>query len=182
MVEYDIVVVGAGHSGLTAAAYFAVLGFRTVVLEKNNVAGGGVVSRETMPGVWQDLHSVVHAAVLANPMIRDDELGLRSKYGLEYLHSDMILGAPFLDGSHLILYKDLEQTVKSIEKLSPHDARQYRKLHDWAQPLVKPFLDFMFEPPPPFGSLMTDLESTPERSGCATAHVLRPRYSSQRMV
>ena len=75
MSTYDIIVVGGGHNGLTAGAYFATFGYSTLVVEKNPQVGGGVVTREVMPGVWQDLHSNIHEYIMANPMIRVMSLG-----------------------------------------------------------------------------------------------------------
>ncbi len=37
----DALIVGAGHNGLTCAAYLAAAGLKVVVLEKNDVVGGG---------------------------------------------------------------------------------------------------------------------------------------------
>jgi phytoene dehydrogenase-like protein len=43
--RYDAIVAGAGHNGLTTAAYLAKAGLRTVVVEKNDWIGGAAVSR-----------------------------------------------------------------------------------------------------------------------------------------
>ena len=43
---YDAIVIGAGHNGLTNAAFLAKAGLRTLVLEKNDYTGGATVSRE----------------------------------------------------------------------------------------------------------------------------------------
>ncbi len=48
---YDALIVGAGHNSLTTAAYLAKSGMKVCVLEKNDIIGGGAVSREvTAPG------------------------------------------------------------------------------------------------------------------------------------
>lgn len=46
MLRYDAVVIGAGHNGLTNAAFLAKAGLNVVVLEKNEYIGGATVSRE----------------------------------------------------------------------------------------------------------------------------------------
>ena len=50
MNNYDAIVIGAGHNGLTNAAYLAKAGLNVVVLEKNDYIGGAAVSRELHPG------------------------------------------------------------------------------------------------------------------------------------
>ena len=40
MKKYDAIVIGAGHNGLTNAAYLAKAGLKTLVVEKNEHIGG----------------------------------------------------------------------------------------------------------------------------------------------
>src|ERR1700723_3177399 len=82
MTSADIIAVGSGHNGLVAAAYLAVAGRKVLVLERNRWFGRGVVTRElTLPGFRHDQHSMSHVFIQANPLLKDDELGLRSRYG-----------------------------------------------------------------------------------------------------
>jgi len=50
MSRYDVIVVGAGHNGLTSAAFLAKAGLKVLVLERNPWIGGAAVSRELYPG------------------------------------------------------------------------------------------------------------------------------------
>jgi phytoene dehydrogenase-like protein len=45
MKTYDAIVIGAGHNGLTNAAYLAKSGLDVLCLEKNDYIGGATVSR-----------------------------------------------------------------------------------------------------------------------------------------
>ena len=75
--SYDVVTVGSGHNGLVAAAYMAAAGKKVLVLERNAWFGGGVVTRElTVPGFLHDQHSMAHIFIQANPLLKNDELGL----------------------------------------------------------------------------------------------------------
>ena len=52
MKDYDAIVIGAGHNGLTNAAFLAKAGLRVLVVEKNDYVGGATVSRELHEG-WK---------------------------------------------------------------------------------------------------------------------------------
>ena len=79
----DVVVIGAGHNGLVCAAYLAAAGLEVCVLEAREVVGGNTVTEElTLPGFAHDSCSSAHVLIQSNPLMRDDELGLLSTYGL----------------------------------------------------------------------------------------------------
>ena len=50
MNQYDAIVIGAGHNGLTNGAYLAKAGLKVAVLERNPYIGGATVSRELHKG------------------------------------------------------------------------------------------------------------------------------------
>src|SRR5678810_1188764 len=96
MLNNDIVVVGSGHNGLVAGAYLAAAGKRVLVLERNAWFGGGVVTRElTVPGFRHDQHSMAHIFIHANPLLGADELGLKSRYGLQYVFPELPMMSVF---------------------------------------------------------------------------------------
>src|ERR1700729_868722 len=124
---YDIVAIGSGHNGLTAAGYLAKSG--TLVLERKAGPGGGVVSRElTLPGFRHDQHSMAHIFIQANPLLQQDELGLKRRYGLEYLFPESPMMSVFEDGSTLTLYRDRNRTAAQIAKYSARDAEAFLRL------------------------------------------------------
>ena len=47
---YDLIIVGAGHNGLTTAGYLAREGLNVLVLERRNIVGGACVTEELIPG------------------------------------------------------------------------------------------------------------------------------------
>src|SRR5580704_18263141 len=126
---YDIVAIGSGHNGLTAAGYLAKGGKRVLVLERNAWPGGGVVSRElTLPGFRHDQHSMAHIFIQANPLLERDELGLKSRYGLKYLFPEVPMMSVFEDGRTLKLFRDREKSAAEIAKFSKRDAETFRKV------------------------------------------------------
>ena len=82
--SYDAIVVGAGHNGLTAAAYLARGGLSTLVLERREMVGGGAITEEFYPGF--------HASTLAHtlgPLRADIAKDLQlEKFGCEILRPD----------------------------------------------------------------------------------------------
>jgi phytoene dehydrogenase-like protein len=132
MREADVVVVGAGHNALTAAAYLACAGLEVVVLEARDVIGGNTVTEElTLPGFRHDACASAHVLIQSNPLIRDDELGLR-EFGLTYVYPDPAVVMRLGDGSSLVMRRDAEATAAELARRSAHDAEAYlRLLADW---------------------------------------------------
>ncbi|MEO8971377.1 MAG: FAD-dependent oxidoreductase [Ktedonobacteraceae bacterium] len=60
MTQHDVIVVGGGHNGLTAAAYLAKAGLDVLVLEAKEYVGGVITHEATLPGFQHDLHAIAH--------------------------------------------------------------------------------------------------------------------------
>ncbi len=120
---FDVVVAGAGHNSLVAAAYLARAGLSCLVLEARPDIGGDTSSEElTLPGFWHDSCSTAHNLIQASPVL--GELGL-AEHGLEYLHPDPVVHLPFADGSWLTMWRDEERTRAEFAKFSPRDGDAY---------------------------------------------------------
>lgn len=129
----DVVVIGAGHNGLVAAGYLAAAGLEVLVLEAGESPGGNTITEElTLPGFAHDSCSSAHVLIQSNPLLRDDELGLLSAYGLEYVHTEPAAVLPQHDGETLVMHRDLDATVDEIARWSPHDAHEFRgMIQEW---------------------------------------------------
>ena len=74
--SYDVVIVGGGHNGLTAAAYLGRAGKRVLLLEKLDHVGGAAVSAQSFEGIDAQLSRYSYlVSLLPARIIRD--LGLR---------------------------------------------------------------------------------------------------------
>lgn len=159
--EYDVIVAGGGHNGLTAAAYLAKAGLDVLVLEAKDAVGGGVVTEEaTLPGFRHDLHSIAHIFVQGNPMLLDDELGLLSRHGLEYVYPEPSMSVVFPDGDHIDFHTDVHKTAETIARISPEDAENYLRFHEFASPMLDMLLPAFFAPPMPMGALLAMLDQS----------------------
>ncbi|HXL18324.1 MAG TPA: NAD(P)/FAD-dependent oxidoreductase, partial [Streptosporangiaceae bacterium] len=123
---FDVVVAGAGHNSLVAAAYLAQAGLSCLVLEARQDIGGDTSSEQlTLPGFLHDSCSTAHNLIQASPVL--DELGL-ADHGLEYSHPDPVVHLPFPDGSWLTIWRDEERSCAEFAKFNARDADSYRRM------------------------------------------------------
>jgi len=160
--SYDVVVIGSGHNGLVAAGYMAKAGKSVLVLEKNSFFGGGVATKEVAaPGFRHDLHSASHIFIQANPLLLNDELGLKARYGLEYHHPEAVFSTIFEDHTSVVSYFDLDRTCESFARISPRDAEAYRKFAQASLEVIPLIVQGMFLPPAPQGAFIGMLDQSP---------------------
>lgn len=120
MNTYDYIIVGAGHNGLTAAAYLARKGNKVLVLERRDVVGGQVVTESFGDGFRVDsLHA---GGMLCSDIIKDLKL---ESFGLQRSANR----APFIslqpDSGHLIIDADPAKASESIKRFSASDAAKW---------------------------------------------------------
>ena len=117
MSNYDAIVIGAGHNGLTNAAYLAKAGLNVVVLEKNDYLGGASVSREMHQGWIYSSCSYV-CSMMRQSLHRDLDLGRHGLLLVPYLGTINFGDAE----ERLISYHDEEAAHLELTRHSPHDA------------------------------------------------------------
>ena len=151
MGDYDVVIAGAGQNGLSAACYLAKAGLKVCILEGKSYVGGGSVSIRDEFGASHDVASTGHMLIQQNPLIKNDELGLMSKYGLKYVSPEATTVDLFVHkGFSITLWKDIDRACEEIAtKLNESEAKAYREFYDFCQ-AVGPMLCLgMFGPPIP---------------------------------
>lgn len=159
--EFDMIVVGAGHNQLTTAAYLAACGLKVLVLEADTQAAGGASTREvTLPGFKHDLHATGIVHLQNHPLLTNDELKLKEKYGLKFAHPESSFMTVFSDGDMLSCYQSLDRTCDEIARYSQHDAQAYWQFAKWMEKLEPIFSMSLGKPPLPFGRFISLLEQS----------------------
>ncbi|MBX6333495.1 MAG: NAD(P)/FAD-dependent oxidoreductase, partial [Gemmatimonadaceae bacterium] len=153
--SYDVIIIGAGHNGLVAAAYLARAGKRVLVLERREVVGGACVTEETVfPGFKVSTAAYVNS-LLRPEIIRDLEL---HRHGFELLPRSPSSFTPFPDGRYLLLGPDKALTHREIAKFSARDAEaypRYEAMLERVADFIEPTL--MQTPPDPWSGRPRDL-------------------------
>src|SRR5438132_12717348 len=84
-----------------------------------------------MRGYSYDSSAPADNLIHSNPLMRNNELGL-DRCGLKYLHPGPVFTMPFLDGSSITMWRDLDRTCEELARFSTRDAKAYRELlADW---------------------------------------------------
>ncbi|KAJ6740087.1 PHYTOENE DEHYDROGENASE [Salix purpurea] len=142
--KWDVLVIGAGHNGLTAAAYLAGSGLSVAVLERRHVIGGAAVTEELIPDFKFSRCSYLQS-LLRPSLIRELELG---RHGLKLLKRNPSSFTPCLDGSYLLLGPDRELNHSEISKFSVNDANAYHRYEKQLEKFCK-LMDPLLDSPPP---------------------------------
>ena len=120
---YDVVVIGAGHNGLTAAALLAKLGRKVLVLERRSTIGGLAAGEEFHPGYHTA--GVLHDSGQVRAQVVS-RLDLKS-HGLEIRPGRPSFLALDPEDQGMLLGSKERRTAKEIDFYSPEDAKQYRQ-------------------------------------------------------
>jgi len=118
---YDVIIIGAGHNGLTCANYLARAGLKTLVLEARSVLGGACVSEKLIPGGTFSSCSFVQI-MLRQEVVDDLEL---KKYGLVSIAPRMQEMGLWDDGARIMFWQDADRTLQSIEQNNRADGENF---------------------------------------------------------
>ena len=120
MARYDVIIIGGGHNGLTAAAYLARAGRSVLVLERRHLVGGAAVTEEVFPGFHFSVCSYV-VSLLRPEIIRELDL---PGHGLRLLPLDGTF-TPLRNGDYLWRTDDHAFTHQQLTRHSARDAARY---------------------------------------------------------
>lgn len=142
--DYDVIVIGAGHNGLTAAAYLAREGLRVIVLEASQTSGGMLGTNAIFDGAPDHLinEGGIQASLFRSSTIESD-LELQ-RYGLKQIIADPFHVHLDSDGASLAFWKDPARTADELKYFSQKDSRawlEFARQLDAAMDLALPFMN-----------------------------------------
>jgi phytoene dehydrogenase-like protein len=140
--DLDVVVIGAGHNGLTCAAYLGIAGLNVRVLERRNIVGGAAVTEEFVPG-YRNSVAAYTVSLLQPKIIR--ELALH-RHGLRIVERRAQNFLPTPD--HRYLLHGNGKTVSEIAKFNVKDAERYGAYCAEIGRIADLLRDLMLKPPP----------------------------------
>jgi phytoene dehydrogenase-like protein len=166
--EIDVIVVGAGHNGLTAGCYLARDGLKVLVVEASPTVGGMTSTNEILPKAPG--HFFNEGAIQLTGIFRlsgiAEELEL-PKYGLREIAVDPahIQLAP--DGSSFAVWKDANRSIEELKRFSRKDAQAWLDFSNALHPVLGLMIAYMkTHPTRPFTrELLKELAGTARRPG-----------------
>ena len=142
MNDFDAILVGGGHNGLTCAAYLAQAGLKPLVLEKRDVVGGAAVTEEFHPG-FRNSVAAYTVSLLQPKVIRDLEL---AAHGLKIVLRRANNFLPRPDGSYLLTGEG--RTYAEVAKFSNKDAERLAEYERRLDAIADVLRDLALQPPP----------------------------------
>lgn len=141
----DVAIIGAGHNGLTCAAYLARAGLKVTLYERREVAGGAAVTEEFHPGFRNSTAS--YTVSLLHPRVQAD---LRlAEHGLQILERPLQNWLAEAPGRGLPLGPSTADTVRALhERGSAADADRLEAYHAHVGQAVTLVRDQLLRTPP----------------------------------
>jgi phytoene dehydrogenase-like protein len=146
--RFDAVIVGAGHNGLTTAAYLAQAGLAILVLERRPVVGGCAVTEEIdpilAPGCRVSTAAYI-ASMLRPEVIRDLKL---DRYGLRMVACDPGVQTALPDGSVISWWSDAARLREELGRKAAGDVERFFQVDAELKRLAAYLQPYFLEAPP----------------------------------
>ncbi|MGZ9075540.1 MAG: phytoene desaturase family protein [Burkholderiaceae bacterium] len=143
----DVLIIGAGHNGLTCACYLAAAGLKVRVVERRHVVGGAAVTEEFHPGFRNSTAS--YTVSLLNPQVIQDLKLVH--HGLRIIERPFSNFVPLADGRTLSFGGDAAQTHAEVARFSPRDAERLQAFYARLDRVADQLRDWVLQAPPNLG-------------------------------
>ena len=151
--QYDVVIIGAGHNGLTCACYLAAAGLKVRLLERRDVVGGAAVTEEFHPGFRNSVAS--YTVSLLNPKVIKD-LRLHDN-GLKVVERPMSNFLPLNDRDFFQAGPTSADTQREVARFSKKDAEALPEFNARLDAIGDVLRDLVLETPPNVGGGISDM-------------------------
>lgn len=145
MADYDVIVIGAGLGGITAAALLAKQGRETLVLEQSDKIGGCCSTYER-GGYRFDVGATI-LEIMAPFERAFARLGTTLQNELELEPCDPVYNVIFPDGSRMIYPASIEEKAEIISRISPEDGKAWLKYADYIGDFMRTAVEGFFLSP-----------------------------------
>jgi phytoene dehydrogenase-like protein len=113
--KFDAIIIGSGINSLVAGAVLGKAGWKVLICERNDSAGGAIKTEQaTLPGYTHELLSSWHPLFVGGPAYADLKEEL-DKRGLVYKNTELPTGVVCSDGADLV--------VRQSGKFSNHETK-----------------------------------------------------------
>ena len=147
MADFDVIIVGAGHNGLTAGCYLSRAGRRVLVVDRGSKVGGMTSSGFLIPEAPQHLVTPCAVEVIfmrGTGIIEELEL---PKHGFKTCDPDPSYVYLHPDGNSIALFRDPQRTAEDMARLSRADGKAYLKFMEVIDALMDIGFPFMENDP-----------------------------------
>jgi phytoene dehydrogenase-like protein len=151
MQKLDVLIIGAGHNGLTCACYLAAAGLSVRVVERRRIVGGAAVTEEFYPGFRNSTAS--YTVSLLNPqVIRDLKL---AQHGLRIIERPFSNFVPLPDGRYMKFGETAQPAAArasaEVAKFSKRDAERLPSFYARLDRVADQLRQWVLQSPPNLG-------------------------------
>lgn len=154
--QYDAIVVGAGHNGLVASWYLANAGLKVLTLERRYMVGGAAITEELWPGYSVPTCSYICYVLQAKVI---DDMDLR-EHGFDVHHLTPGSFTPLPNGKHVLTWDEDERTSEEIAAISAADAEAYPRYRELRRRMAAIIYRWFLTPPPTLAEMVDAVRGT----------------------